>query len=571
MKRLAFALAVASLIAACAWADHRPLEVDLLITDARIWTGNTEQPNAEVLAVAQGRILFVGQADAWSKIEQGSAGATSSVRVKHRISARGQRLVPGFYDSHIHLLSGGSQVSEVALKDAKDEAEFGKLLQEFDKKLPRDRWMLGGNWDHDRAFKGELPTAALIDKYIKDRPVFLRRYDGHMAVANTRALQLAGIDAKTPNIPGGVVYRVPGSQEPTGLLRDAAMMLVERVIPPPSESEIATSVRDALAEIRANGITSVQDMNGSDAETRRRMLRLYQHLAREGKLTCRIHLRWPLLSWKELADLGVTANFGDDWVRIGGVKGFIDGSLGSTTAKFFKPYLNEPNSTGIYVTPLFLLRPTIKNADAAGLSVAVHAIGDQGNAELLNVFAEVIKSNGARDRRFRIEHAQHLRPEDCKRFKELGVIASMQPYHIIDDGRWAEGRIGPERCATSYANRSLLDAGAVLAFGSDWPVAPLSPLLGIDAAVNRRTLDGKHPDGWFPQQKISVEEALRAYTWGSAYAAHQEKDRGTLAPGYLADFVVLSRDILDPKERDHIGETQVLMTVIGGKVVYEKK
>jgi predicted amidohydrolase YtcJ len=563
MFHRSFALVAALVFGSAATAE--PLTIDLLITNARVWTGEAKkQPEAAVIGVLQGRILFVQTANEPAK-------NPFEFAAKRTIDAKGRRIVPGFYDAHIHLLGGGQRLSQVALKDAKDEEEFGRLLSEFDKKMPRDRWMLGGNWDHDRALKGELPAAALIDKYVKDRPVLLRRYDGHMGVANTKALQLAGITSRTSNPVGGVIYRKPGSDEPTGLLRDSAMMLVDRVIPSLDDSEIAESVRNALAEIRANGITSAEDMDGSDSATRRKLFHLYQKLDQEGKLTCRVDLRWPLLSWKELADTGVAANFGSDWVRIGGIKGFIDGSLGSTTAKFFEPYLNEPDSKGIFITPPLLLRTTIRQADLAGLSVAVHAIGDQGNAEILDIFGETIRANGPRDRRFRIEHAQHLRPQDYKRFKDLGVVASLQPYHIIDDGRWAEGRIGAKRCESSYANRSLLDSGAALAFGSDWSVAPLSPLLGMDAAVNRRTLDGKHPEGWFPQQKITVEEALKAYTWGSAYAAFQEKDRGTLTPGKLADFVILSRDILDPKERDHIGETEVVATVVGGRVVYEKK
>ncbi len=544
------------------WAADSTVTLDLLLVNARIWTGNPKIPEATTLGVAQGRVVWVASAEQWQKIR-------NWVSARRVIDAQNRRVVPGFYDSHLHLLTGGLRLSQVALKDAADEAEFGRRLREFDRKLPRDQWMLGGEWDHDRALKGQLPSAEWLDRYVKDRPVFLRRYDGHMAVANSRALQLAGITKDTPEVGGGVIYRQPGSREPTGLLRDAAMSLVEKVIPPPSEKAIVEAVRRALGELRMYGITSVQDMDGSDAATRRKLFRLYQRWAQEGELSCRIDLRWPLLNWRELADLGVTANFGNDFVRIGGVKGFMDGSLGSSTAKFFQPYLNEPESTGIFVTPPAVMRMMVRQADAAGLSVAVHAIGDQGNAEMLTIFHEVTQVNGARDRRFRIEHAQHLRPADIPRFAGSKVIASMQPYHVIDDGRWAEGRIGPARCATSYAFRSLLDAGAVLAFGSDWSVAPLNPMLGIDAAVHRRTLDGKHPEGWFPEQRITVEEALRAYTQGSAYAAFQEHSRGQLAPGYLADFVILSEDILDPAQRDRLAKIRVMMTIVGGKVVYE--
>jgi hypothetical protein len=394
-----------------------------------------------------------------------------------------------------------------------------------------------------------------------------------MALVNSKVLQMAGITSATPDPAGGVIYRLPGSREPSGILRDNAMGLVTGtgLIPPTSDLEMAEAIRAVLREARQVGVTSVQDMDGSDAGTRRRLFRLFQELSRRGELTLRIDLRWPLAEWRALANLGVQRELGNDWIRIGGLKGFCDGSLGSSTARMWEPYVHEKTSTGVFVTPPDRLREYVREADAAGLAVCVHAIGDRANSEMLDIFGEVVRENGARDRRFRVEHAQHLRPDDFARYAKLGVIASVQPYHIIDDGRWAEGRIGKERCASSYANRTFLDAGVRLAFGSDWSVAPLDPLLGIDAAVNRRTLDGKHPDGWFPEQKITVQEAIEAYTLGAAYAGFQEKDRGSLEPGKLADLVVLSRDILAPAERDHIAKTRVMMTVVGGRVVYEAK
>jgi predicted amidohydrolase YtcJ len=549
------------LVGADSPSTGKTFDADLALVNGKIWTVNKNQPEAEALAVWRDRILAVGTNDA---IRSLVGPHTRTIDVK------GQRVVPGFYDSHAHFLGSGLRLSEVALKDAPNEAEFGRRIRDFDQKQPRDRWMLGGEWDHDRTFNSQLPTAEMLDRYVADRPAFLRRYDGHMALANTRTLKLAGITAETSDPVGGVIYRKPGSREPSGVLRDNAMGLVDRLIPPPSDAEIAEAVRAALAEARQVGVTSMQDMEGSGDSARRRLLRLYQELARSGQLTARIALRWPIARWKELADIGIEAGCGNEWIKIGGLKGFADGSLGSSTAKMFGPYLNEPGSTGIHVTPLEKMREYVLGADRAGLSVAVHAIGDQANAEMLDIFAEVAQKNGPRDRRFRIEHAQHLRPQDYPRFREIGVIASMQPYHAIDDGRWAEGRIGAERCASSYAFRSLLDAGARLAFGTDWSVAPLNPLLGIDAAVNRRTLDGKHPEGWFPEQRISVAEAVDAYTLTSAYAGFDEKDRGSLEPGKLADLVVLSRDILAPAERDHIAEAEVRTTIVGGKVVYEK-
>jgi predicted amidohydrolase YtcJ len=459
----------------------------------------------------------------------------------------------------------------VDLKDAKDEAEFGRRLKEFDAKLPRDRWIVGGNWDHDRAFGGKLPTAATVDKFVNDRPVFIRRYDGHMALANTAALKLAGVTADTKEVPGGVVFRLPDGKTPSGVLKDNAMSLVGRLVPEPDVAEITEAVTAAQKHAAEVGVTSVQDMDGSGAETRRRLFRTLQRLAHEGRLTCRVELRWPIASHREVAAVGAEANFGSDWVHIGGVKGFMDGSLGSSTAKMFAPFEGDTKNVGVYVTQPDVMRSLIRSSDAAGLNVCVHAIGDEANAVLLDLFGEVAKQNGAKDRRFRIEHVQHLRPEDYPRFRALGVVASMQPYHVIDDGRWAEGRIGARRCASSYAYRSLLDAGAKLAFGSDWPVAPLDPLPGVDAAVNRRTLDGKHPNGWFPEQRITVAEAVEAYTLGSAFAAGQEADRGSITAGRLGDLVVLSRDIFDPAERDRIGETKVALTVVGGRVVFERK
>ncbi len=535
---------------------------DTVFVNGKLWKVDAAKPEARAVAVWRGRIIKVGTDDEIKQL----VGPGTKV-----IDLAGRRVVPGFYDSHAHFLGGGQQLASVNLKDAKDEAEFGRRLKEFDQKTPRDRWLTGGNWDHDRTFAGKLPTAAMVDKYVKDRPVFIRRYDGHMALANSTALKLAGVNADTKDLPGGVIDRLPDGKTPSGVLKDNAMSLVGRLVPEPDEAEILEAVLAAQRHAAEVGVASLQDMDGSSPETRRRLLRVLQRLAREENLTCRIDLRWPIALHRELSNAGVAAGFGSDFVRLGGVKGFMDGSLGSSTAKFFDPYDSDAASTGVFVTEPDTMRALIRAADAAGLNVCIHAIGDRANADLLTLFDEVARQNGARDRRFRIEHVQHLRPADYPRFKQLGVVASMQPYHVVDDGRWAEGRIGRARSASSYAYRSLIDAGSRLAFGSDWPVAPLNPLPGIDAAVNRRTLDGMHPGGWFPEQRISVAESIEAYTLGSAYGAGQEKDRGSLSPGKLADFVALSRDILAPAERDKIAETTVVQTIVGGKVIYERK
>lgn len=542
--------------------DPPKVTADLILVNAKIWTADRERPEVEGVACWQGRILAVGSTTEVRTL----AGPKTIV-----IDARGRRVVPGFHDSHLHLLGSGLRLNQVLLKDAKDEAEFGRRLVEFDQKLPPGRWMVGGEWDHDRALNGRLPTAADLDKYVPNRPVMLRRYDGHMALANTKALQLAGITSDTRDPAGGVIYRDPKTQQPTGLLRDNAMDLVDKLIPPPSDDEVAAGVAAALSELRKNGITSATDMNGGDAATNRKLFRIYQRLARAGQLTTRIELRWPIGEWEQLARLGVESDFGSDYLRIGGVKGYMDGSLGSSTAKMFAPYVNEPGSRGVFVTPREQMMSLVERADRAGLSVCVHAIGDEANATMLDIFARVGRANGPRDRRFRIEHAQHLRPSDIARFGELGVVASMQPYHVVDDGRWAEGRIGAERCASSYAFRSLLDHGCKVAFGSDWSVAPLSPLLGIDAAVNRRPLDGKHANGWFPKERITTAEAIEAYTMGSAFASHQERERGSVSPGKYADFAVVSHDILASGARDTISGASIVVTVTGGRIVYDSR
>jgi len=546
-------------------ADPEPLiAADLVLVGGKVWTVDTRQPEAEAVAVWHQRIMKVGT----------DAEVKALVGPKTKVIAlAGRRVVPGFYDSHVHFLGGGLQLTRVELKDAKNEAEFGRRLQEFDRKLAPGRWMLGGNWDHDRTFDGKLPTTAIVDKYVPDRPIFIRRYDGHMALANTAALKLAKVTADTKEPAGGVIFRLDDGKTPSGILKDNAMGIVDRLVPEPDEKEAYHAVQAAMRACAENGVTSVQDMDGSSAETRHRLFRLLQSLARDPErlLTVRIDLRWPIAARGDLTDLGVEANYGNDYVRVGGVKGFMDGSLGSSTARMFEPYEGGGKNVGVFVTPPDAMGNMIREADKAGLSIAVHAIGDEANATLLDLFERVARQNKSTDPRFRIEHVQHLRPADYPRFKELGVVASMQPYHAIDDGRWAEGRIGPRRCASSYAFRSLIDHGARLAFGSDWPVAPLDVLAGIDAAVNRRPLDGKRPAGWFPEQRITVAEAVEAYTLGSAYAGSQEGDRGSIRSGKYADLVVLTRDIFAKAERDHIAETQVALTVVGGKVVYVRK
>ncbi|MCA1621120.1 MAG: amidohydrolase [Acidobacteria bacterium] len=542
-------------------SDARKFEADLVIVNANVRTLDAKTPAAEAVAVYGNRIAAVGT----SAEVRALAGPRTRV-----VDAGGALVLPGFNDAHVHFLSGGFQLSSVDLRDAATPQEFAERIRRFSEKLPKGRWMTGGDWDHERWPEvngvAPLPTKELIDAFTPDRPVFVNRLDGHMALANSYTLRLAGVTRDTPDPPGGQIVRDAKTGEPTGVLKDAAMSYVWKVAPASSFAEKLDAARAATAHAAAHGVTSVQDMSaGNDVG-------VYQTLLERGELKTRVYAVSPLPDWERLGRVGVRRAFGSDMLRVGGLKAFSDGSLGSTTALFFEPYLDAPNTSGLPGDEMFpegAMLGRVRGADAAGLQVMIHAIGDKANDSVLSIFEQVEKANGARDRRFRIEHAQHLRARDIPRFARGRVVASMQPYHCIDDGRWAEKRIGRERAKGTYAFRSLLDAGAVLAFGSDWSVAPLDPVAGIYAAVTRKTLDGKNPGGWVPEQKITVEEAVRAFTVGSAYAEFAEHSKGTIAPGKLADLVILSEDIfkIDPAA---IEKVRVRMTVVDGRVVFEK-
>jgi predicted amidohydrolase YtcJ len=556
MSELRLGLSTMLLLASLRTAGAQP-SASLVLLNGKIWTVNEAQPRAEAVACLGSRIVAVGSNGEIRKW----IGAGTEV-----LDLNGKLVLPGFNDAHVHFFSGGENLAGVQLRDAKSEDEFRKRIAEFAARQPAGRWISGGGWDHENWTPARLPTRQSIDAVTAGHPVFVNRLDGHMALANSQALQLAGITRDTPDPPGGTIVR-DAAGEPTGVLKDAAMERMYRTIPEPSEDQIADAVRAAMRYSAENGVTSVQDMSAAP-----QILRVYQALLANGQLTVRISGHQPLAAWQRLAAVGLRAGFGGEKLHIGGLKGFADGSLGSTTALFFEPYLDAPNTSGLAnseMIPESKMQKHILDADRAGLQVAVHAIGDKANHMVLGMYEEAARQNGARDRRFRIEHAQHLRMEDIPRFGQLHVIASMQPYHCIDDGRWAEKRIGPERAKGTYAFRALLDSGAVLAFGSDWDVAPMQPLIGIYAAATRRTLDGKHPNGWVPEQKITVAEAIRAYTMGSAYASFDDKIKGSIEPGKLADMVVVSDDILSVPAVE-IEKTRVETTVFDGKVIYRR-
>jgi predicted amidohydrolase YtcJ len=527
--------------------QHR--KADLLVIHASIWTGNEAMPRAEAMAVGGDTILAVGSEKEILKFK----GKNTRV-----LDLEGKFVTPGFIDSHLHFVNGGFNLSSVQLRDAGSKEEFIRRIGEYAKTLKPGDWILGGDWDHT-LWGGELPDRNWIDAVTPDNPVFINRLDGHMSLANSLALKLSGVDEKVKEVEGGAIWR-DSKGRLTGIFKENAAGLIDGKIPSPSSAQADTALMHAMKYVASKGVTSVHHMVGYlDAIER----------ARDNQtMITRIYCMIPLNKWKDLATKVEKEGWGDKWVRIGGLKEFVDGSMGSHTALMLAPFSDSPKDSGIMVNSMEDLYKWTLEADKAGLQVMIHAIGDRANRLLLNIYDSVARVNGPRDRRFRIEHSQHLSPEDIPRFGKLGVIASMQPYHLIDDGRWAEKFIGPERIKTAYAFKTLLETGATLAFGSDWYVAPPTPLEGIYAAVTRRTLDGKNPDGWVPEQKITVDQALKAYTRNGAYASFEEKIKGTLEPGKLADFTVISEDLtkIDPVK---IREAKILQTWVGGKKVYD--
>ena len=542
---------------------------DFVIINANIHSLDPSRPRARAIAAKNGRIAAVGSDEAilaYAGRELPQAAVTD---------LGGKTVLPGFIDAHTHFIAGGFSLQSVNLRGAAGPEEFvGRIAERLRQTKPGD-WVTGGGWDQETWPAAPLPRKQWIDGFSAENPVFVSRSDLHIGLANSAALRAAGIDATTPDPCGGEIFRDPASGEPTGILKDAAIRLVEAVMPKPSVADRESALRLALAKAAAEGVTSVHDVtdwgNPDWGEWA-----LFQQFRARNELTCRIFARLPLIDWdRRRADMPafLTGDAADPWLRFGGLKGFTDGSLGGHTAYFFEPYADAPGNCGLLLADMFpagAMEQRLREADHAGIPVSVHAIGDQANAILLDIFESLTRSNGPRDRRLRIEHAQHLRQSDIERMGRLGVIASVQPAHLIDDGGWAERSIGAERCQLTYAFRSLLAAGVRLAGGSDWPVAEMSPLLAIHAAVNRTTSDGQFPGGWNPQQKISVAQAITAFTSDAAYAEFAEAEKGSLSPGKFADLVVLSAD---PYQVDPacIKEIQVLQTIAGGRTVFQSK
>ena len=530
---------------------------DLVLLNGTVWTVNPEYPKAEGVAVMGKRIFEVG-----TSVEiENLIGPNTRI-----VDLEGGLLLPGFIDSHTHFLDGGFALASIQLRDAKSRKEFVARMEEKARELAEGEWILNGNWDHQQFDPPQLPRKEWIDPVTPRNPVCVKRLDGHMALTNSLALRLAGITGDTPSPEGGVILKDPNTGEPTGILKDAAINLVQCHIPEPSFAQKISAAKTALKHANEMGATSVHDMGYAGN------FEVYQELQKRGELRARLYVYIPITEVELLVRLKMKSPFGNDFLKIAGLKGFVDGSLGSSTALFFEPYTDDPTKNGLLYSHMFpegIMEERIIRADKGGLQVAIHAIGDKANHIILDIFEKVIQESDLRDRRWRIEHAQHLLPEDIRRIARLGIIASVQPYHAIDDGRWAEKKIGYERCRTTYAFKSLIDEGIILACGSDWTVAPLDPLSGIYAAVTRRTLDGKNPEGWFPEQRISLEEAIKGYTINGAYAEFAEREKGSIEKGKLADLVVIDRNLfsIPPEE---IREAKVKITILDGEIVYQR-
>ena len=551
MRNLTIVSLVTFIIVGC---NSPSQKADLIITNAVIWTADELVPVAEAIAISGDLILAVG--------------STEEILTYHGnqtevIDAGGNFITPGFIDSHVHFLDGGFNLLSVQLRDAGTKVEFIKRIKEYAQTVEPGTWIMGGDWDHTN-WGGELPSREWVDSVTTGHPLVINRLDGHMILANSAALEAAGVTKSVQDVDGGTIVR-NAQGELTGIFKDNAMGMTYSAVPEPSDLQKNAALSAAMNYVVSNGVTSVHNMGGRSGEHQ-----VLKQARENNNLTVRIYDIFPLPAWQSLLSEIENNGRGDNWLKIGGLKGFMDGSLGSHTAAFFEPFSDTPDDSGFLVNSEEEMYEWISSADSAGLQVMVHAIGDKAINALLNIYERVALENENLNRRFRIEHAQHISPPDIPRFNKQNVIPGMQPYHAIDDGRWAKNVIGEERIKTTYAFKSLLENNARLAFGSDWFVAPPTPLEGIYAAVTRRTLDEANPDGWVPEEKITVEEALIAYTINAAYAGFDEDIKGSLSVGKLADLVMINANLLGiPAEE--IRNASVVLTLVGGQIVYDNR
>ena len=561
-------------------------KADLVIQNAYVWTVDLSKPTAEAVAVRNNKIIFVGSNKAVQKYIDGNTNI---------IDAGGKLVLPGFNDNHVHFESTCRIVTGLNLLDVHQEKPFISRMRDVHERFTPGVWITGGLWSAYQAWESSSiseegrkakidffkPQRKMVDSFTAERPVFIQRFDRKVFFANSKALEIAGITKDKANPPNIHVER-DKKGTPTGILTGSGVQqYFNNIIPPRSWKQRVWESEAVLKRCARFGVTSLSDM--SDARQRE----IFYYLHNENKLTVRIHSRGYLDQWEKMSELGIKIGSGDSMIRLGTVKAWIDGIMGNSTARFYEAYTHNSDEFGIWRKIMFPWRSqsggrdlqsnleylAIK-ADSAGIQLSVHAIGDAANGYLLDMMDRLNEHNGVKNRRFRLVHAQVIHPDDFKRFKNMSIIAEVQPYHCTDDMRWMEERIGHERSKGAYAFRSLWDSGAVVCFGSDSPGTnasryPLNPMLGLYAAVTRQTLDGKPADGWFPDEKLSVEEAIQAYTLNSAYASFEENIKGSITEGKLADLVILSDNLLeiDPSK---IKDVEVKTTIFNGKIIYQQ-
>jgi predicted amidohydrolase YtcJ len=576
---IATILVPATVISVHGQGSVRSTAADLILHNGLIWTVDSQDSRAQAVAITDGKFVVVG-----------SNGAA----LKHRgprtqvIDLRGRFVVPGFNDNHVHFASA-AQFLEFNIMAVSTQEHFVARVKDVVSGLPKGEWIMGGFWGaYDQWATGSAgsqrrepfaPDMRLVEEITAGYPMFIRKFDDKQFAANRAALSAAGVDPDNPRAPD-VEFLKDNQGRYNGHLRGSGVTGLFRSVAPRSFSRErrVQQTRNALAEIRRFGVTNLSDMSDDT------QLDIYRELHRKGELTVRVHFRPGLDRWKEISDTGIKVGSGDEWIRLGALKGHIDGIMGTSSARFFQPYSNDPgnrgrwrplmvNDKGEFVEGKFL--GYMLAADRAGLQLTVHAIGDEANSVLLNYLEELNRQNGKRDRRFRLVHAQVLAPQDFKRLGQLKIVAEVQPFHLSDDMRWMEERIGSERSKGAYAFKSLQASGAVLSFGTDWPGTsaseyPINPMLGLYAAVTRQTTSGKPDAGWFPNERIGIRDAIRAYTYNTAYANFEEKIKGSIEVGKFADLTVLSKNLLKVLPKEFL-TTDVIYTIVNGKIVYQKR
>lgn len=578
MRKLLSLIFIINLTTVPISSAQQPQPADLILHNGTIWTVDIKNPSAQAVAIRDGKFVAVGSNTAALSLR----GPKTQV-----IDLQGQFVTPGFNDNHVHFASA-AQFLEFNIMNVSAQDQFVARVKDVTSRLAKGEWIVGGFWGaYDQWAAGSAggqkrepfaPDMALIEEITADYPMFVRRFDDTQFAANRAALRALKLDPDNPSAPD-VEFLKNQQGHFNGHMRGRGVTrLFATVVPRTfSRERRILQTKNALAEIRRFGVTNVSDM--SDAT----QLDIYRELHKSGELTVRVHFRPGLDRWKEMADRGVKVGSGDEWIRLGALKGHIDGIMGTSTARFWQPYSNDPNNRGRW-RPLMVNEKGefvegkflgyMLDADRAGLQLTVHAIGDEANSVLLNYLEELNRRNGKRDRRFRLVHAQVLAAADFKRLGELGIVAEVQPFHLSDDMRWMEERIGAERSKGAYAFKSIQASGAVLSFGTDWPGTsaseyPINPMLGLYAAVTRQTLAGEPRQGWFPDERISIKDAIRAYTYNTAYANFEETIKGSIEVGKLADLTVLTKNLLEIPPKEFL-TTEVVYTIVNGRIVYKK-